>query len=296
MSGKRILIVDDEKQVAAALGRALQHPESGGHDVKICTQPQNVLEFLQRNQFDLVVTDLRMPGATGLDIIRRVKEVSPETRTVLITAFGSSEVQTETEDLAATYLTKPFTLQQFLLTVRKVLAEQAPEHPDDPSHRFMILDETRLTEIEKTLANLQVELGANLILLGDLTGRTIAESGSLDMFDLGTVTALLGSSMAASSELARTMGEAQSTDLHYHEGEKCDIYAAMINEEMILSLFFKRPTQASRIGIVWLYMRRAIDTLRTQLQNVMRDALDEDSLDAALVDALGTALDDALGI
>ena len=123
MQGKRILIVDDEAQIALTLCRALSLPLGGGHHVEVSPSAYAALTRFPRERFDLIITDLRMPGISGLELIRRVRQNSPQTRTILITAYGDDEVEAEVRRLqVCRYVTKPFRIAQFILIVREVLA------------------------------------------------------------------------------------------------------------------------------------------------------------------------------
>jgi DNA-binding NtrC family response regulator len=123
MKEKRILIVDDEPQVALALSRALQHPLGGKYQVEISPVAETALRKLHHEQYDLIITDLRMPGMGGLDLLRHVRQLSPQARMILITAYGSHEIQNIARSLGAEYLAKPFDLQDFINTVTNVLEE-----------------------------------------------------------------------------------------------------------------------------------------------------------------------------
>lgn len=82
------------------------------------------LRRLQRDQFDLIVTDWRMLGTSGLELIRRVHQTSPGTRIMLVTAFGSPELENQVRGLGATYLPKPFGLHEFVAAVQGIFTEE----------------------------------------------------------------------------------------------------------------------------------------------------------------------------
>lgn len=121
--GKRILIVEDDPGHAELLFRILKSRLSSGHQVEICQLAEEAIDRVQRQQFDLIITDLRMPDANGLELIRHVRQVSPQTRTVLITAYPTPGVEDQAHQLAAIYLFKPFGIQDFVGTVQHILGE-----------------------------------------------------------------------------------------------------------------------------------------------------------------------------
>jgi two-component system response regulator (stage 0 sporulation protein F) len=119
---KRILIVDDESIVAFFLMEGLKGLGEG-YDVRTSGSAESALELIQHAHFDLAVVDYRLPGLDGLDLIRRLTEVSPDTHTIVITAYSSPELEEEALHLhAARYLEKPFRIQDLMCTIEEVLS------------------------------------------------------------------------------------------------------------------------------------------------------------------------------
>jgi DNA-binding NtrC family response regulator len=119
---KRILIVDDEAHVAFFLGEGLR---GLGAEYEVHTTPsaETALQQFADRPYDLAVVDYRLPGLNGLDLLQRLRQVSPHTRTIVITAYSSPELEREALRLhASRYLEKPFPLQELMCTVEQVLA------------------------------------------------------------------------------------------------------------------------------------------------------------------------------
>lgn len=128
--GKRILIVDDEKKVAFFLQESLEGL-GGNYQVVSVETGEQALKEIGRGPFDLVVTDLRMPGINGLELIERLRRVSPATPIILITAYGSDEVEAEARRLRAyRYFAKPFHIEDFTQTVQEALKGMASGERD----------------------------------------------------------------------------------------------------------------------------------------------------------------------
>lgn len=89
MSKKNILIVDDEENIVLSLSDYL---ESDYHCFKAMSV-EEAIDILQNNQIDLVISDVRMPGKTGFDLIRWLKENRPKIKTIMMTAYGSDSVK-----------------------------------------------------------------------------------------------------------------------------------------------------------------------------------------------------------
>jgi two-component system, NtrC family, response regulator AtoC len=101
----RILVVDDEEGIRSFLAEAL---EMDGHTVTEASGGAEALKELERRTFDLLVTDLRMPGVDGMTLVRKVRAEQPETEVIVLTAHGSVETAVEALKLGAfDYLQKP---------------------------------------------------------------------------------------------------------------------------------------------------------------------------------------------
>lgn len=121
-----ILIVEDSMGVAQALQRALGLYGDGLYQVKTCDSGEAALKQLHEGTFDLLISDLRLPGMNGLDLLERVRHIRPATRALLITAYGSPDIEARARGLANAYLAKPFSLQELIRLVGRVLAESPP--------------------------------------------------------------------------------------------------------------------------------------------------------------------------
>jgi two-component system response regulator AtoC len=101
----RVLVVDDEPGLREFLADALR---PAGHDVTTAPDAERALQLLDRRGFDLVITDLRMPGLGGLELLRRVRAEQPEVEVVVLTAHGTVDSAVEAMKLGAIdYLQKP---------------------------------------------------------------------------------------------------------------------------------------------------------------------------------------------
>jgi two-component system, NtrC family, response regulator AtoC len=106
MTIDKVLVVDDEPLMRNFLAETLRRKNI---DVTVAENGRKALDLLKKTPFDLVITDMKMPDITGIDILRYVKETSPNTFVVVITGFGSIENAVEAMHLGAfNYLIKPF--------------------------------------------------------------------------------------------------------------------------------------------------------------------------------------------
>lgn len=116
---EKILVVDDERSMRDVLSIMLKR---AGYSVTEATDGEDAIAQLNKEIFDLVITDLKMPKAGGLEVLKAVKEASPDTVVLLITAFASTESAVEAMKRGAyDYLTKPFQVDEVQLIIRNAL-------------------------------------------------------------------------------------------------------------------------------------------------------------------------------
>ncbi|MBF0567185.1 MAG: sigma-54-dependent Fis family transcriptional regulator, partial [Nitrospirae bacterium] len=115
----KILIVEDEKSMNDILKILL---EGEGYYVSCANDGTEGLEFIRKDIFDVVITDVRMPGVDGFYILREVKDMSPETIVIMITAFGTEEDGVDAmKNGAYDYVNKPFKIDEIRLIVKNAL-------------------------------------------------------------------------------------------------------------------------------------------------------------------------------
>ncbi|MFQ5781107.1 MAG: sigma-54-dependent transcriptional regulator, partial [Nitrospiria bacterium] len=115
----RILIVDNEKSMREFLAIILGKE---GYFVATAEDGHQALKAFEKDCFDLVITDIRMPRMSGLELLKALKVVSPETVTVMMTAYASAETAIEAmKEGAYDYLTKPFQVDEVKLIIKNVL-------------------------------------------------------------------------------------------------------------------------------------------------------------------------------
>ena len=121
--GATLLVADDDPGLRESLQRTLAR---AGHRVVLASDGRAALEQLQVGGVDLVLTDLKMPGLTGLELLRAAKEIAPDVDVILLTAFGTvEEAVSAMKDGAYDFITKPFRGEQLLKVVGKALERRS---------------------------------------------------------------------------------------------------------------------------------------------------------------------------
>jgi DNA-binding NtrC family response regulator len=126
----RIIVIDDEVNAASALETLLRED---GYEVSRAHDARSGLALLEKTDADIVLTDLRMPGMDGLELLARVKEIRPEVMVLVMTAYGTVKTAVKAMKLGAEdYLGKPIDVEELEVVVEKAL------------ERKRLLEETRV--------------------------------------------------------------------------------------------------------------------------------------------------------
>ncbi len=120
----RIFVVDDEQQICALLERLLSRE---GHQVTAFDKPEDALAAVDRERPDLLVTDMMMPGMSGLELIERVREKLPEIGVVVITGYASIDTVVDALRRGVDdFVTKPFSVAEIRSVTARLLEERPP--------------------------------------------------------------------------------------------------------------------------------------------------------------------------
>src|SRR5262249_15594492 len=111
----KILVVDDQRNMRTTLSIMLR---AAGHEVDEAADGDTAIEMAAQGGYDLVVTDLKMAGSSGTEVLRRTREAQPLTEVIVMTAYGTIEGAVEAMRLGAyDYIQKPFTEQELVVKV-----------------------------------------------------------------------------------------------------------------------------------------------------------------------------------
>lgn len=119
----RILVIDDEPHNTEALNLLL---EKEGYKIDSAASGEEALDILEKKTFEIVLTDLFLPGVSGIDILKKVKEDAPQTNVIVVTGQASAETAVEAmKEGAFDYITKPFNFEKLKIQVAKAAEKSA---------------------------------------------------------------------------------------------------------------------------------------------------------------------------
>lgn len=289
MSEKHILIVDDETTILSVLKRSLEKLD-GGYIITTATDGQSALAQLKAARFDLVVTDYKMAGMDGLQLLEEVRSLQPEARTILMTAYGNDKVRAEAQRLETyRYMVKPLEIDDFRQTVKSALRGLITAHPG-----ILILPDEQYNKILLSLKRLQLSIGARCVILADIDGHSIARAGNLEKFPLEIITPLLGGCVAGLNQAGQTIdGVEQTTSLIYRESTAGNPYVINIGLQLLLMIVVDRASYSTKLGTVWYEAQQVASMLLVTV--VEKESADpEGLLSPAFEQVVGNELDKLL--
>ena len=179
-NAERLLIVDDDASMRMALYESLS---SCGYEVETAENGMDALAKFKDGHFAGVVTDMRMPKMSGMDVLRGVKKISPQTPVILITAYGTVNTAVEAmKEGAAEFIMKPFSLDDLEFAVKNVLAasvtsrsEKEEEEPasDINLHKEIVTQDKKILEILDMLKSVAKSKSSILIQGESGTGKEL---------------------------------------------------------------------------------------------------------------------------
>lgn len=174
-----IIIIDDEPIALKRIRRIL---ENQGHRVAAFSHPRRVLPHLEKNPCDLVISDVKMPGMSGFDLMTKVRGRFPGIEFILITGFANlDEAVQATKEGAFHYLAKPFTPDQLRARVTQALElcrlKECPQFQDlrvfSPNRPLMIGDSRQMRHVKEMVKQV-APAGCNVLITGDSgTGKEL---------------------------------------------------------------------------------------------------------------------------
>ena len=156
--------------------------------------------------------------------------------------------------------------------------------------RQVILNGKQYDGITKILTELATKTKASAILFADMSGQLISQRGNTDNMNTTVLSALAASDFAATSEMAKLVGEDAKFKLLFHEGEKRNVYLSNVGDNFFLVVVFDVSVT---LGLIRIYTKKAIEDLGNVLDDDS-DAIgdDEKIIDSDFSSLLGDALDD----
>lgn len=258
---KQILVVDDHFEMLEFL-RSMLELSSQEYEVRAVPSAEEGILEMTRTQFDLIISDVRLPGISGFEFARRMKKIGYETPVIMITAYSSDQGRQEAESLNVfKYFEKPLDTDDVLTAVHTALFGEAPAATPDlvPSGNTAVS-----ANVERRLDTLRTDTGAIQLMLATREGQVAYSTGN-HALDLPELAKVIARNINDSFLLADMLGTQDPFSLQYHAGEEIELYCANVGETHFVTLFFDASARRGRIGTVWVFTQRAISDLQVML-------------------------------
>ena len=280
-----ILVVDDSEAICRALRDLLT---MSGYTVRTAPSGERALQILETASMDLVITDLKMSGISGIQLLKKIKEKTPALPVVILTGFGDMDSVVEAmRSGVADYLKKPFSVNEVLQVTERELkrskqllaaaavptAGAAPATVAPKPTRIFIFSAREADGIDKVLSALRAETTAESVLLIEDSGHVISAKGISNERDMPSLAALVVASRSTNAQMASLLGEGESFALNYLEGQRVAVYSAGISQRLLLVVVVPKLVKQ---GAVWMYAKKAAADIEKIVASAIQQAPKEE--------------------
>ncbi len=263
----RILVVDDDLATLEFL-RSILALAQDDFDVLGVPSAEEALLELQLMPFRLLISDVRLPGMSGVELVRAAWEIQPELPVIMITAYTLVEVGRELKALGVTTsFRKPLDAEDFLEAVFAAVETDKPvdiQSADQPLRQIL----TSPNALAERLDLLRTDTGARQVIMVTTGGELLYVSGSQPEFDLRKVIGVLTESVNISFRLANELDQDKLVVIQFLSGETYDVYFTNIDREYFTAIFIDTQTRRGRIGTIWVFTQRAVRDIRRLLSDM----------------------------
>jgi CheY-like chemotaxis protein len=222
-----ILIAEDQREVSRLLHTSLDTLGYDLHVVEIPSGEEAILDA-SRNKVDLLISDYRLPGITGIELMRKVRQYHPQSKVILITGLTDTKVRKEVAEAGAdAFFIKPVPIADFLDAVERNLGLVETLLPGEPIIAPAETEEQ--ANLPDLLSGLRQELKATAVILLNDDGRILARAGDLpdSSAEIGLVSSLLAI-YSAGQKVSRLIGQKSASSWHIFDSAEYDLIFAPV--------------------------------------------------------------------
>ena len=265
MAAHRILIVEDQREVSRLLRTAL---ETLDYDFKVAEVPSGEEAILDstRHPIDLLVADYRLPGMTGIELMRKIHKNRPKAKTLLITGQTDPRIRKEVAEAGADgFFIKPVSIADFLDAVERHLGLVETILPPEP----IAAEEEVAPHLPDLLAGLRQGLDATTVMLITDTGKVLARAGELPNtnLEISLISSLL-LMYSAGQKISRLLGQEINSNWCVFDGGENDlIFTPVAKGQAMLVIGKKMFDEKKVISAVSTYSK-ARDLIQAALSGM----------------------------
>jgi len=270
MSGHRILIVDDQKESTQIIRSSLESLEQDFHIDDVLSGEEALLE-LSSDPIDLLVADVRLPGISGLELMKKFKEKDAGIKVILVSGVTDQKIRQQVAQAGAeAFFFKPISLADFLDSVERILGLVETTLPLE-----LKVEQEEATDQEKEasgmsrrIAELRDELNASAVLFIGEGGNVLVRAGDLPDDEIETtIMPTLISAFNAGVSISQFLEQDTPDNLMSFRGGNYDLFLAPVGETYCL-LVTTKPTLFREMGQIAKAIQTASKAVLMSLYNL----------------------------
>jgi CheY-like chemotaxis protein len=287
MAAKRVLIVDDQHDIRRVLAAGIR---TLAEDIDVIDMPSGEEAMLDaaRRPVDLLISDVRLPGISGFELIARIRKRSPELKVILITGIEDQKIRMQVANAeVSAFFYKPIHMADFLDAAERCLGLVETAFPmlpvDTPPS-----NEPPLPTAAELITNMRHEADAHSVLLVDMVGEVVARSGELppqvdETECISTIVAATGTS----KKLAGLLKSSVPDGFWCLQGSAHSLVVAHIGKSHLALVVAKAPVVVDQIRVVARYAQEInLDVPAMSLEEGLEgltEPIEEITPDAAVI-------------
>ncbi len=250
MAAPRILLVEDHSDVRRMLRAGL---ESLSKNIVIMDVPsgEEGLLLASRQDFDVMIADVRLAGISGLELFRKVRQRNPQIKVIIITGVVDQEIrQSVVQSGVNAYFFKPVPMPEFLETVSHYLGFTTAEQLPQESQPSSISIDKPTTGLLDWLERIRVRIEAKSMILLSRMGQVFIQSGELpDSSILPSLIPFVMVSLNLSERVSNIIESQHPEDLSYFGGGKYNVFIAHVGSHFALVVLTDAPSKSGVLGL-----------------------------------------------
>ena len=159
MDTLNILLVDDDRNLVTTLSHGIRKAMAEAISVDLCFSGSDTLSMLATQRFDVVISDLNMPGLSGLELFNKIRQDHREMILVLTTAYGTDALEEEVHRLGIGYVTKPFEPSHLVQIIHGLIRGEGTKAETENAPRIVIPDPKSNADLGRLMGKLPTDPG-----------------------------------------------------------------------------------------------------------------------------------------
>ena len=263
MDAHRVLLVEDHSDVRRMLRAGLESIEKNMVIMDVPSGEEGLL-LASRQDFDLLISDVRLAGISGLELFRKVRSRNPQIKVIIITGVVDQEIrQSVMQSGANAYFFKPVPMPEFLETVSHYLGISEPTPISQEAQPEVISIEKPTTGLLDWLDKIRTRIEAQSMILLSRMGQVFIQSGELpDSTILPSLIPFVMVSLNLSERVSNIIESSYPEDLSYYGGGKYNVFISHVGPHFALVVLTEAPMKSGVLGLTLQQLPIVVEELK----------------------------------